>query len=706
MTSPATETNALVVQYKDGAGVWVDFAPAQDLGTLVRTRRLARGPRLDVTAREWRLVKKAGHDWGTAKFNLDAIAFRQETATLSAVRIRQFSFDDKAQRYFLVQTDGNLEVYYGDHRIASIPSPHTDAQIVLVRRAQVLDTLLTFHQDVAPHRITRQGAHAQWDSRPLAFDSLPVFDYVGDRAGGVNDVQQITFTDYLTGETFNLTLEGEVTASIAYSSVGATLVANIKAALEALGNVGPGNVTVTNPAANTIRVEFVGDCRAQDVGEMAGRTLVSAQGLVIVATLTQGVEGGEPIISASRGWAACGAFYQGRLYLAGLKSRPQTVIASRVGQWFQFKSSGSLKAISVDLDTDETTTIAAIFPGQHLQLFTSSAEFYFPLEPITPPPAVKRPTRRGIAEGGPVAELAGATIFLTAGGGALAEFLFDDTRATYTAAFVSKWATHLLAGTRKAPTHIVDMGFRRARTPTECDRAILVRADGDAAIMHALREDEVTGFVRWTTQGLFLAAEADLAGDEYVAVRRTLAAGDEILIEKVDPAQMLDAAVKTPGPVATVSAPHLAGMTVAVYMDGGDAGDVTADAAGDIALPQPALREVDVGLLHVPRLVTLPPVLENDPRGGADLNARPVNLNLELGPTANLAAGIKGAKMFRVPLTRRPDGALDVGPGEAPFEGWTLLTPLMGFSGEGQIEIVQPRPGPFELKQIVVSIET
>lgn len=713
MTVPATVSAALIWQYQDQNGAWQDFGKACDLGSLTRTRRFALGPRKSVTAQAWRLVKKAGQDWGDGKFTAGCVRAFAETDRLSRIRISSFCFDDADQRYFLVRTDQNVEVYHLNTRVASIPVDHTDGNVQFVRSAEVLDTLLLFHQDVVPQRITRQGAHDQWDCRPLAFGSLPVFDYTGAKAGGVNEVQQLQFKNYAAGDTFNITLESETTPSLVYSAVGATLAATIQSALEALPNVGIGGVAVANTGVDTYRLTFQGANAAEDVGEIAPRTLVSDQGLALGATLTQGVAGGEPIISATRGWPSCGAFYQGRLYMAGLKSRPQTVLGSRIGDWFEFKTKGTTATVvNEDLDTDQTTTVQAIFPGQHLQLFTSSAEFFFPTEPIVPPAPIKKASRRGIAPGLPLTEIAGATLFVAAGGGALAEFVYqisgDITFGGYSANFLSKWANHLFAGTPQEPHYVVDMGFRRAKTATEADRAILPRDDGIAVVMEALREDDVTGFVRWTTNGQFVAACADLGRDEYLAVVRQVGERQEVLIERTDPNVWHDSAVITAnlfGPVEQVACPWLDGQTVSCLIDGDDAGDVTV-ANGIAILPRPALLWVSLGLTFTQKVITLPAPLQQDQRGGDELNANVGKISVECGPSTSFAMGLVDGKAYRVknlPPVEIPAGS---GPIVHPQSGWGGLEGVPGFRADAQVQIVKTRPGPLQIKQIVTTIGT
>src|SRR3954470_25073905 len=59
--------------------------------------------------------------------------------------------------------------------------------------------------------------------------------------GGVNEQQTITITGTPTGGTFTLTFNGATTATIAYNAAAAA----VTTALEALPNIGPGNVVTT-----------------------------------------------------------------------------------------------------------------------------------------------------------------------------------------------------------------------------------------------------------------------------------------------------------------------------------------------------------------------------------------------------------------------------------------------------------------------------
>lgn len=700
MSIPVTIRDGLAVQYQNADGAWVTVATA-DVGSILRTRRFALPPGHSVTARRWRVVKVGTVDVDEAYFNLGSLAFHRETDELSEHKRWSFDFDTGEQRYGLIATDGNLEVYRRGQRVASIRSPYAHAQVASVKRAAKLDTLLAFHEDVPPYRIARQGAHTEWDSRPQAFENIPIFDYTGQRAGGIDEVQQLAFADFENGETFNLSLEDQTTGGISYSTSMATLAGAVQAALQALENVGPGGVIVTSPSDKVLRIAYVLQNRADDVGELSASVLISAKGIVRTSTVTQGRAGGEAVISATRGWPAVGVFFEGRLWMGGLKSRPQTLIASRQGFPYdlQTRGGGADKGIDVDVDADQSTRILGLFAGRHLQVFSQSAEFFCASQPITPPPAFVRTSTVGIEPGVPMFEMEGGTLIVQAGGDTVSRYLFSDSAQSYVVDPLSAYGSHLTKG-------IVAGGFRRLRSTSEPNLALWVKADGSIAAMTAILGQDVLGFVPWTTDGAFTEAGGELAGDVYLCTRRNSGGADRHRLEVLSEAHMLDASVLLDGPGDVIDGlGHLEGRTVALYIDGGDAGDAVVT-GGQVTLPFPALRSREAGLLFQPRGVTLPLVLQGDPRAGASMHARVGEIAFRLGPTANLRVGMAGKKLWPLNLKRRSAALLDAGPGEDAFEGWTRLFPVPGFQDDAQVEWEQSRPGPLEIRELVVTVQS
>ena len=172
---------------------------------------------------------------------------------------------------------------------------------------------------------------------------------------------------------------------------------------------------------------------------------------------------------------------------------------------------------------------------------------------------------------------------------------------------------------------------------------------------------------------------------------------------------MLDASVRVDGPCSEITGlGHLEGRTVVAYIDGADAGDVVVT-GGKVVLPYPAQRSAEAGLLFVPEGRLLPMILNQDPRAGASMHARAGEIAFRLGPTANLRAGMTGKRLWPVALKRRggeTPALLDHGPGEDAFEGWTRLYPVPGFQNDVQIDFVQSRPGPLEIREIVATVQS
>jgi hypothetical protein len=98
------------------------------------------------------------------------------------------------------------------------------------------------------------------------------------------EAQTVTITGNPTGGVFTLTYAGQTTADIAYNATAAT----VRARLEALSNLEPGDVTVTGSAGGPYTVTFTsGEDVAQITATATGLTGGTTPG-VTVATATPG----------------------------------------------------------------------------------------------------------------------------------------------------------------------------------------------------------------------------------------------------------------------------------------------------------------------------------------------------------------------------------------------------------------------------------
>lgn len=114
-----------------------------------------------------------------------------------------------------------------------------------------------------------------------------VFNPAWNSDTAVREVQTATVTGGPTGGTFTLTYDGQTTAPIAYNADAAA----VEAALVALSNISPGDVTVTGNAGGPYTVTFGGSKYGVNVSQITASGAGLTGGTtpsVTTATTTQG----------------------------------------------------------------------------------------------------------------------------------------------------------------------------------------------------------------------------------------------------------------------------------------------------------------------------------------------------------------------------------------------------------------------------------
>jgi len=303
--------------------------------------------------------------------------------------------------------------------------------------------------------------------------------------------------------------------------------------------------------------------------------------------------GAEAVISDSRGWPRCGAFFGGRLYVAGLKSRPSTILATKAGSFTDLDSSTTDADMGLDVTAlgDQVVSFHAIFAGRHLQFFSSSSEFYVPVsenEGITPTNFVLRDTsNRGSQKGVMPFSVDGATMFLQRGGKSLREFLFVDSEAAYQANNLSLLASHLV----RTPT---DMALRRSINTDDADYVWMVNSDGTLASFCTLRLQDINAWTLQSTEGQFVAVNTILE-DTYVLVDRTIQGTSCFHLEKFVDGTYTDDNV-TGGAASSVSGlDWIEGEEVEVRLDGTLQNNKTV-ASGVVTFDRPSTTSYEIGL--------------------------------------------------------------------------------------------------------------
>lgn len=161
--------------------------------------------------------------------------------------------------------------------------------IPTIGAGNVIVTDLGVANSVRTYRVEFTGALAGIN-HPLLVENHVLCTVTEFRAGATqNEKQQVTLTGGPTGGTFTLTFEGQTTAGIAYNANNAAVVA----ALEALSNIGVGDVAVTGGAlpGTPITVEFQGALANSDRQQMTGSGAALTGGSANISVTQEAVTG-------------------------------------------------------------------------------------------------------------------------------------------------------------------------------------------------------------------------------------------------------------------------------------------------------------------------------------------------------------------------------------------------------------------------------
>lgn len=573
-------------------------------------RSYARGSMAGGTsARYWRVVRSSGGvlpDLGAADYQISGFNLYEAGAvSLSAVRTIPFERSE-AERYLVVLTDGFTTIIQDGSIVATVPNDYASADLADIDAAQSADTMVLVHEDYAPLLLQRETS-TNWQLFEATFTGVPQYDF--DDASSptpTSEVQDITFTGYAEGNTFQLELDGARTGAIAYQPTSTTTTAeNIRRALQKLYTVGFSGVSVAHTGGTTYRATFAEES-ADNYDLMIGTTLTGT-GTIAIVSVANGVPRREPVWSSTRGYPRTVSFHEGRLWFGGSRSLLQAYFGSVVNDFFNFETGEGLDDDGVFgvLNTAQLNAITALKSGRFLQLFTSGGEFRFTSSPITPGDAPRNQTEYGAAKIRPVAS-DGATIFVQRTRKVIRDFLYRYEEDAFSSVPLSVLAQHLVSG-------IVDISSWQGSDEDDANYVFIVNSDGTVAVHNTLRSQEIAAFTHWTTDGEFKAVGV-VGVDRYFAVERSLNGTDKVLIELADEDFYTDCAKQAAATGGNFT--HLIGEEVRVRADGFVLTSVTVNGSGNVIIVDDYTPSgnIEAGLDWTPEVTTMP--LNSDFGGG------------------------------------------------------------------------------------------
>ena len=417
--------------------------------------------------------------------------------------------------------------------------------------------------------------------------------------------------------------------------------------------------------------------------------------------------GAEAVISTTRGWPCSVAFADSRLWLGGLKSRPQTLLSSVVGSFFDLNNGTGLddEGINITIDDDRVNAIRNLFPGRTLQVFTTGGEFYIQGalgDPITPgkiATQLKRGTAHGSTRTRPVS-VDGTTIFVQNGGRVVRRFAFNDLDQSYNAENISLFSPHLIENPLR-------MDVRRATETMPADFVYNVNEDGTISVLNILASQDLIAWSLFETQG---RAE-DIAITEdvvYFSVQRSINGSQVRYIEKLNPDYKTDCAMVQQVPVVPFSPwlwltravpatswtgfDHLNGMTVKVFGDDYILNDVTVQ-GGQVTASE-SVQKLEVGLPFFAEIETLPASIVIAGQSEAGDYKRLAYVEMRLLQSRGVVVRQKTGETYK-PAWRQFGAEVINTPVEL-YDGWKKVF-LGGFDRDTQVIITQEDPLEFNV---------
>ncbi len=649
-----------------------------------------------------------GNIWGTV---LLGQAKPGIGGALSNVKIRSFTHS-RAASYDLLFTDQNADVYGKAGYLASIATPWANFVIPQMKTTQQIDTMICCHQSLQPYNILRQGSDTSWSLIPTPLINIPNYDYGAVYTNGVASVWTLAFFNISAGNHYTISVNGVASAAIAYTGVAATDGANILAAIQnnVGANVGPG-VTLTQGGSTTpggtpipsgsFGIEFDGTANQGNGWSVSGAVVDNASAAITASQLTLGVDGGEPIMSAARGWPGACLIYSARLLLGVFQGVPNAILFSQASDYWNLNTQLTTASAPflAPLDMYGAATITALHQGRTLLAFSDAGEYWMSSTGIdkTNAPTIVFSTKYGIAPTVDPVESEARTLFVDATGGVLREYKFDYAEQNYTAQPVSMRAGSLISG-------IVDLAKREPQGSTDLETIYAVRSDGAVGAGFFLRSEDITAFTQRVTPGKFLAANVNDRFEASFAVQRTVAGAQIIQYEREVAGQLLDCSVAfafaTPQTLVT-GLDQLEGAQVWAIADNVPQGPFTV-ASGAITLNVAASAGY-VGLWTPPNVVTMPVPRDVGPNTVVRRPCRVHTVRLRLVGTSSVAVGANGLTPFDVPLTtyNGQTAPLLV----EPFTGEIAIEGLQGYSTDGLVQITQLTPGLLNVVGVTVEVD-
>jgi len=482
--------------------------------------------------------------------------------------------------YYVPETLSTSLVSSNWNPVANLIVPFESSEVPNVRDVQTENVMLMFHEDHHPKRIINTGGDV-FTIDDIPFLNVPQYDY-DDASSPVptSYVTTMTLNHFETGDRFQIDVEGVLSKNITFagdSSIAeqSSSAFNIEKNLQEMPIFGDTGVSVSRTGTATYTITISGES-AKSFELWSGFATSDSGGTaneISFALVTQGSPRKEDVWSATRGYPKTAAFYAGRLWLGGTKSKLQSLFASRSGSFFDFytEEGDDDEGIFTTISSRQLTEIIDINPDRGLQVFTAGAEFI--VKGNTPSDiTIEAQTQHG-ASFLEVKSVDGATLFVDQNGRTLRSYLYNYNEDAYNSTDISVLSSQLIDDP-------VDLGVLTGSLSEDANWVFIVNQDGTAAILNTLRTQDINGFTKWingdtnSNYPLNIESVSVVNNDLFLVNKRTTASTTNYTIERWSFDCLLDSSLKLTdglsffGNDLLLYSDHLDGETVSVVARG------------------------------------------------------------------------------------------------------------------------------------------
>jgi hypothetical protein len=409
--------------------------------------------------------------------------------------------------------------------------------------------------------------------------------------------------------------------------------------------------------------------------------------------------GWEPIISSTRGWPLCSAYYNGRLYFGGTRSLPALLMASTIEDNFDFDladqsdSDGFWRA----LKTRHPAIVTSLQSHNTLEIYTSEGVYILSSGNITPANVnVKRATPVGIKQFTDPEEIQSTgSVYLDSNNDAIYRLVYTDDLQSYQSNLISQHAGSLIQ-IKSDPYYAFglwtgDINFR-------ADQLFFINPDDEIITATLFLDENVSAFsvldIKYRNPSTDAMTKCSLISlepcDNGIAiVAKSSGADDKYCIVFMRDDRYLDFSQKpTPSGTTITVGSKWDGEKLDVVADGDHLGTFTV-ASGAIDLGG-TYTDVEVGWPFYSEIETLP--IENLEQIGSSIGKDKSISQVYINPKSIANLYINDSLVF------------DETNANAKTESFVYRA-VFGWSREQTLKISQQKPLEFSIKNILMTIE-